>query len=43
MSDCAPLSDRINWYGSYDFCAGQCFIWNEGNCNKDHTIQFFSA
>ena len=18
----------------------QCFIWNEGNCNKDHTIQF---
>ena len=40
MSDCAPLSDRINWYGAYDFCAGQCFIWNEGNCNKDHTIQF---
>jgi transposase len=40
MSDCASLADRINWYGAYDFCAGQCFIWNEGNCNKDHTIQF---
>ena len=40
MSGCAPLSDRINWYGAYDFGAGQCFIWNEGNCNKDHTIQF---
>lgn len=40
MSDSAPLSDRINWYGAYDFCAGQCFIWNEGNCNKEHTIQF---
>ena len=40
MSGCAPLSDRINWYGAYDFGAGQCFIWNEGNCNKEHTIQF---
>ena len=40
MSDSAPLSDRINWYGAYDFGAGQCFIWNEGSCNKEHTIQF---
>ena len=40
MSDSAPFSDRINWYGAYDFGAGQCFIWNEGSCNKEHTIQF---
>lgn len=25
-SDCAPLSDRINWYGAYNFSDGQCFI-----------------
>jgi len=40
MSDSAPLSERINGYGAYDFGAGLCFIWNEGNCNKEHTIQF---
>ena len=40
MSDSAPLSDRINRYGAYDFGAGQCFVWNEGSCNKEHTIQF---
>ena len=28
LSDCAPLSDRINGYGAYDFSRGQCFIWN---------------
>jgi transposase len=39
-SDCPPLSDRINWYGAYDFSDGQCFIWNEGNCNKEKTVQF---
>ena len=40
LSECAPLSHRINWYGAYDFAQGQCFIWNEGNCNKEHTVQF---
>ena len=40
LSDCVPLPHRINWYGAYDFCAGQCFIWNEGSCDKEHTIQF---
>lgn len=40
LSGCAPLAHRINWYGAYDFCAGQCFIWNEGACNKEHTILF---
>lgn len=40
MSHCPPLQDRINWYGAYDFNRGACFIWNEGNCNKEHTAQF---
>ena len=40
MSDSAPLSDRINWYGACDFAAGQCFIWIGGDGNKEHTIQF---
>ena len=39
-SDCPPLQDRINWYGAYDFSQGQCFIWNEGSCNGQHTVQF---
>lgn len=29
QSECAPLSDRINWYGAYNFTAGQCFIFLE--------------
>lgn len=40
ISACAPLSDRINWYGAYNFTDGQCFIWNEGNCNKEQTVAF---
>lgn len=36
----APLCDRINWYGAYHFSAGQCLIWNEGNCNQEHTGTF---
>ena len=40
LSDSAPLAHRINWYGAYDFAEGRCFIWNEGTCNKEHTIQF---
>ena len=40
LSDSAPLAHRINWYGAYDFAAGRCLIWNEGSCNKEHTIQF---
>lgn len=37
---CPPLQDRINWYGAYDSSRGACFIWNEGNCNQEHTAQF---
>ncbi len=40
ISDCPPLSDRINWYGAFDFSKGQCLIWNEGNCDKQHTAMF---
>lgn len=40
QSDCPPLSDRIDWYGVYDFSSGQCFIWNEGNCNGENTAKF---
>ncbi len=40
LSDSVPLAHRINWYGVYDFAEGRCFIWNEGTCNKEHTIQF---
>lgn len=34
------LSKRINWYGAYDFSQGRTFIWHEGKCNGEHTIQF---
>jgi transposase len=40
LSACAPLSERINWYGVYNFTAGTCLIWNEGNCNTEHTLAF---
>ena len=40
LSDCPRLADRINWYGAYDFANGQCFIWNEGNCNGENTVKF---
>lgn len=39
-SDCPPLSDRINWYGAYNFSDGQAMIWNEGNCNAEQTGNF---
>jgi transposase len=35
-----PLAARINWYGAYDFSAGQALIWHEGKCNGEHTIAF---
>jgi hypothetical protein len=39
-SDCPSLAERINWYGAYDFSQGRCFIWNEGSCDQEHTLQF---
>ena len=40
QSVCPPLSARLNWYGAYDFAAGQAFIWHQGKCNSEHTAQF---
>ena len=40
ISGCASLSDRINWFGAYNFSDGQCLIWAEGNCNKESSVQF---
>lgn len=34
------LSERINWYGAYNFTAGQCLVRNNGNCNKEQTAEF---
>jgi transposase len=39
-SNSPPMSARINWYGAYDFSQGQAFIWHEGRCNSEHTVQF---
>ena len=35
------LQNSFNLCGAYNFCAGQCFVWKEGSCNKELTIQFF--
>ena len=40
VSDCPRLSERINWYGAYDFLDGRCFLWNEGNCNGTQSVKF---
>jgi len=40
VSDCPRLTDRINCYGAYDFSQGQCFIWQDGPCNQENTVQF---
>ena len=40
VSDCPPLSDRINWYGAYNFSDGECLIWADGACNKENTVEF---
>jgi transposase len=39
-SSSPSLSERINWYGAYDFTEGQVLIWHEGKCNSENTIQF---
>ena len=42
-SDCPRLSDRMNAYGAYDFTNGQCFLWQDGWCNGERTVQFLRA
>lgn len=40
VSDCPSLSERINWYGAYDFSRWRCMIWEDGQCNGDKTLLF---
>ena len=40
VSGCGPLSDRMNWFGAYNFSDGQCLSWAEGSCNKETTAEF---
>lgn len=37
------LSDKINYYGAYDFTHGRCFLWSNGRFNSDNTIAFMQA
>lgn len=39
-SHCPSLSQKINWYGAYDFSNGQCLIWHQDKCNSDTTVAF---
>jgi hypothetical protein len=34
------LAHRINWFGAYNFTDGDCFIWENGPCNAETTMQF---
>jgi hypothetical protein len=34
------LSARLNCFGAYNFTDGACFIWEDGKCNGDTTMQF---
>lgn len=36
------LSARINWYGAYNFGAGQCFLWQAESCDSEHSIEFLN-
>jgi hypothetical protein len=40
VSDSPGLSERINWYGAYNFADGACLIWAEGVCNAGATVAF---
>src|SRR3954463_12044279 len=42
-SDCPKLSDRMNAYGAYDFSHGECFLWQNGWCNGEETVNFLRA
>jgi len=34
------LANRLNWFGAYNFTAGDCFIWENGACDSETCIQF---
>jgi transposase len=39
-SGCAKLSERLNCYGAYDFSNGECFLWEDGWCDGERTVEF---
>jgi transposase len=42
-SDCPKLQDRMNAYGAFDFTHGECFLWQNGWCNGEQTVNFLRA
>ncbi len=40
VSTSPGLSERLNWYGAYDFTHGQCLIWEDGPCDGMATCDF---
>ena len=40
VSTTPGLSERLNWYGAYDFTHGQCLIWEDGACDGMATCHF---
>jgi hypothetical protein len=40
VSTTPGLSERLNWYGAYDFSHGQCLIWENGPCDGQATCHF---
>ena len=40
VSTTPGLSERLNWYGAYDFSHGQCLIWEDGPCDGQATCHF---
>jgi transposase len=40
VSTCPGLSERLNWYGAYDFTHGQCPNWEDGPCDGNATCHF---
>jgi transposase len=40
VSDCPSLSERLNWFGAYDFGHGRCLIGENGTCNGDTCLLF---
>ena len=40
VSTCPGLSERLNWYGAYDFTHGQCLIREDGPCDGNATCEF---
>jgi len=40
ISSSPGLSERINWFGAYNFTDGDCFIWEDGTCDSKNCKRF---